>query len=88
MHFRWNDWNLEHIARHGVTQDEVEMAVSQAKAPYPTAREDNKFLVHGRGRGGRFLQIIFVYDEDRTVYVIHARPMTESEKRRFRRRIR
>jgi hypothetical protein len=37
-----------------------EMAVNQAKAPYPSAREDDTFLVHGRGQGGRFLQIVFV----------------------------
>jgi uncharacterized DUF497 family protein len=84
--FRWNDWNLEHIAGHGVTPEEVEMVVNQASRPYPSAREDGKFLVHGKGQGGQFLQVIFVYDEDRTVYVIHARPMTDPEKRRYRRR--
>jgi hypothetical protein len=24
MEFRWNDWNIEHIAGHGVSPDEAE----------------------------------------------------------------
>jgi uncharacterized DUF497 family protein len=48
-------------------------------------RPDEKFLVWGPGRGGRLLQVVFVLDPDDTVYVIHARPLTEAEKRRIRR---
>ena len=32
------------------------------------------------------LQVVFVIDEDDAIYVIHARPLTEPEKRRHRRR--
>jgi hypothetical protein len=31
------------------------------------------------------LQVIFVLDDDDTVFVIHARPLTEQERRRHRR---
>ena len=78
MGFRWNEWNLEHIAEHAV----VRMAVR----PYPRRIEDDKWLVRGQRPGGRFLQVIFVLDQDETVYVIHARPLADQEKRRFRRR--
>jgi uncharacterized DUF497 family protein len=53
---------------------------------FPMWRTDDKWLVWGRGRGGRLLQVVFVLDEDGTVYVIHARPLTEREKRHHRRR--
>jgi hypothetical protein len=43
-------------------------------------------LVQGRGGGGRWLQAIYVLDDDGTVFVIHARPMTDREKRRWRRK--
>jgi len=36
------------------------------------------------GRGGRMLWVVFLIDEDDSVYVIHARPLTEREKRRHR----
>jgi hypothetical protein len=42
--------------------------------------------VRGHGRGGRFLQVVYLVDDDDTLFVIHARPLTDSEKRRFRRR--
>lgn len=45
MDFRWNDWNLEHVAVHGVEIEEAEHVVE------------------------------------------HARPLTEREKRRYRRRM-
>lgn len=88
MDFRWNDWNVEHIARHGVLPEEAEAAVETAKRPFPRRIEDDKWLVWGRGYGHRFLQVVFVLDEDVTVFVIHARPLTDREKRRFRRQSR
>jgi len=27
MEFRWNEWNVEHIAEHGVTPDEAELVL-------------------------------------------------------------
>lgn len=85
MRFRWNEWNIEHIAKHGVSPEEAEVVVSLAKRPFPRKIEDDKWLVWGRGNGGRPVQVIFVLDEDETIYVIHARPLTDGEKRRFRR---
>ena len=86
MEFRWNDWNVEHIGEHGVSPEEAEWLVETARRPYPMARADDKWLVVGRGRGGRWLQVIYVFDPDDVVFVIHARPLTESEKRRVRKR--
>jgi uncharacterized protein len=86
MDFRWNDWNLDHIARHGVDPDEAELVICLAERPYPVDHGDDKWIVWGRGRGGRLMQVVFVLDDDGTVYVIHARPLNEREKRRWRRR--
>jgi uncharacterized DUF497 family protein len=85
MDFRWNDWNIEHLVTHGVSPEEAEQVICAARVPFPRKIEEDKWLVWGRGRGGRFLQVIFVADPDRTVYVIHARPLNEQEKRRLRR---
>lgn len=85
MEFRWNEWNVDHIAKHGVSPEEAESVVGRAKRPFPRKMEDDKWLVWGRGSGGRPVQVIFVLDDDESIFVIHARPLTESEKRRFRR---
>ncbi|HEX4128499.1 MAG TPA: hypothetical protein VHZ24_00550 [Pirellulales bacterium] len=60
--------------------------VRGVRRPFPRAIDDNKFLVCGRGSGGRLLQVVFVLDDDGTVFVIHARSLTDKEKRRMRRR--
>jgi uncharacterized DUF497 family protein len=86
MQFRWIDWNRDHIAEHGVETDEAEMVVRNAKRPFPEEIEDDKFIVKGRGIGGRFLQVIYLLDEDGTAFVIHARPLTDREKKQLRRR--
>jgi uncharacterized DUF497 family protein len=84
--FRWNEWNEEHIGSHGVEPEEAEEVVSGARSPYPLLQSDEKYLVWGPTQDGRLLQVVFVIAEDGTVFVIHARPLTETERRRFRRR--
>jgi uncharacterized DUF497 family protein len=86
MQFRWIDWNREHIAEHGVREEEAEMVVRNAKAPFPIKIEEEKWLVKGRGHGGRFLQVVYLVDPDETAFVIHARPLTDREKKQLRRR--
>lgn len=86
MQFRWIDWNRDHIAEHGVEPKEAEMVVRNAKPPFPIKIEEDKWLVKGRGIGGRFLQVVYLLDADKTVFVIHARPLSEREKQQLRRR--
>ena len=86
MAFRWNQWNIEHLAEHGVNPDEAEDVVSEARRPYPRRIGDDKWVVWGPGRGGRLLQVVFVADEDGTGFVIHARELTKREKGLHRRR--
>jgi uncharacterized DUF497 family protein len=85
MQFRWVRWNRDHVAEHGVDPEEAEMVLRRAEPPYPRKIQEDKWLVVGRGHGGRFLQVIYVVDADKTVFVIHVRPISERERRRLRR---
>ena len=85
MEFRWNQWNVEHIAQHGVSPEQAEEVVRGATRPYPLYAKDDKWLVWGRTLGGDLLQVVFIIDEDDSVFVIHARPLTKNEKKRYRR---
>lgn len=85
MDFRWNDWNEEHAGNHGVSPQEAERVVIAARSPFPRLIEEDKWLVWGHGKGGRLVQVVFLLDDDDTVFVIHARPLTDKEKQRFRR---
>ena len=86
MDFRWNDWNEEHLAAHGVSPGEAEDVVLGARSPFPMIQDDEKYLVWGPTEAGRLLQIVFVIDAEKSVFVIHGRPLTEPEKKRYRRR--
>jgi uncharacterized DUF497 family protein len=63
-----------------------EEVVAGARSPYLLAKADEKLIVWGPTAEGRLLQIVFVLDEDDSVFIIHARPLTEKEKKRYRRR--
>lgn len=88
MDFRWNDWNEEYIGMHDVSPEEAEQVVLRARSPFPLVEGDDKYLVWGATQSGRLLQVVFVIDPDDRLFVIHARELTEREKKRFRRRTR
>lgn len=83
--FRWNEWNHDHIAMHGVVPEEAEYIVNHATAPYPQMVGDGKWRVRGQSYSGRYLQVLYVIEDDQ-YYVIHARGLTDTEKRQLRRR--
>lgn len=84
--FRWNDWNVNHIAEHGVSVEEAENVVQHAAAGYPESAGEGKYRVRGQTAQGRYLQVIYIFDPAAVVYVIHARDLTDREKRALRRR--
>ena len=86
MEFRWESWNAEHVCEHGVTTSEAEWVAAHARPPFLTRRENDKWMAKGQTWAGRYLQVVFVYDPEDTVFVLHARPLTENEKRQLRRR--
>ncbi len=87
----WKDvresaWSAHHIARHGVTLDEVREAILHR--PYwTTAGKNDTTLVYGRTAAGRYLLTVAVTDNGEA-FVVTARDMTEREKRTFNRKSR
>ncbi len=88
IEFRWNDANVEHIAKHGITPEAAECVVRHARPPYPEAREDEKYYVAGQTETGDYIQVVYIVDPPPLVYVIHARRLNDKEKRIYRRRTR
>ncbi len=86
MEFRWNEWNEEHVARHGVEPEDAEEVVRGARPTFPVVQGGERYLVWCPAGGGRLLQVVFIIDPDDSVFVIHTRPLTEPEKKRYRRR--
>ncbi len=83
MEFRWIDWNVGHIGEHGITTAEAEYVVNRN----PRYRAgDGKYGAKGQTESGRYIQVVFVFDSAEVVFVIHARALTDREKKRYRRR--
>jgi uncharacterized DUF497 family protein len=85
VQFRWNEWNVDHIARHGVKPEEAEYVANHARSPFPRYQGDGRYLVRGQTAAGRWLQVIYIFDPPFVAYVIHARPLDDSEKKQVRR---
>src|SRR3954453_20083534 len=60
MLFAWDDWNIDHIAEHRVSQHQAEIVIETAEPPWPAQKGEDKFLVWGPADDGRLLQVIFV----------------------------
>ncbi len=86
--FRWNEWNVDHIAAHGVAPEDAEYVIDAAMPPWPEKIGDGKWRVWGRALGGVILQVIYIFSPDDVIFVIHAMPLTDTQKRQYRRRLR
>jgi uncharacterized DUF497 family protein len=88
MEFVWSNKNISHISEHGISPQEAEFIAENAKAPYPQMVGDDKRFVVGTLPDGRHIQVIYVPSRSvpGAAYVIHSRPLSDVEKRKFRRR--
>jgi hypothetical protein len=85
--FIWPLERIEHIARHGVTPREVEEACF-GKALVKKAKADGHnplYYVYGRTGTGEYLFCVVIGFPDGRGYPVTARPMTDREKRMYRR---
>lgn len=73
--FRWIEWNIAKVQKHGCERGEVEQVVSKPVRGYPR-RDGEKYLVYGRGQGGRWVRAAYLIDDDGTIFVIHAMPVS------------
>jgi uncharacterized protein len=79
---------IDHIARHGVTPEEVE-EVCFGRALVQRARSQGPnpvYYVLGRTAAGRHLFCVVIRLPDGKGYPVTARVMTDREKRRYKRR--
>jgi uncharacterized DUF497 family protein len=61
MLFAWDEWNVGHIAEHGVSPDEAEYVIRSATPPFPRDLGHGKHVVWGATEAGRLLQVVFAY---------------------------
>ena len=83
--FIWPEDRIEHIARHGVTPEEVE-EVCFGKALVRRPKSDGEspvYYILGQTVAGRYLFCVVIRFPDGNGYPVTAREMTAKEKRRY-----
>src|SRR5580658_8930332 len=78
--FRWNDWNISHIASHGVDIDQAEYVVLSARRPWPSYEGNGRWLVCGQDQNGLYVQVAYIIDDDGTI-VCHPCSPVERERK-------
>ncbi|MGH3503867.1 MAG: hypothetical protein ACRDQA_23675 [Nocardioidaceae bacterium] len=78
----WTEESEAHIARHGVSPNEVEESIYGRPRLTDRGREETT-LVYGATGAGRYLFVVVAEAADGRDYIVTAREMTESEKRAF-----
>jgi uncharacterized DUF497 family protein len=83
-HFRWRpDIEEKVLAKHGLRRADVEECFFHPEARVQR-RRDRRLLL-SRTYGGQYVMTVFTF-ADSIVTIISAREMTDTEKRRFRRK--
>ena len=83
--FEWDDANEAHIARHGVSPEEVEEALLDRRrigVPAYAVERETRWAAIGSTEQGRILCVVFTRRAER-VRVITARDATSAETRRY-----
>ena len=84
-YYRDPDTGQPHIYGHGVTEQEVEQVMRGSGEDLPGKRDSRLRL--GQTEAGRYLQVIYVPDEDpNSVFVISAYELQGKAKKAYRRR--
>jgi hypothetical protein len=78
----WTEDSETHIARHGITPDEVEDAIYSRPRWVAPGRADTR-LVFAQTSAGRYLLVVLADALDGRDYVVTARDMTDTERHAF-----
>lgn len=83
----WDEFNIEHIARHNVYPNEAEEALldrNRVSMESNTRNGERRWVILGKTYGERLLVVVFTRRGEQ-IRVVTARDATSSEKRRYKR---
>jgi uncharacterized DUF497 family protein len=83
LKFEWDNANIEHIARHNYTAEEVEEVF--AAAPRIRRLAPSRYGAYGATSDGRMTLVVFERRRG-SIRTITAREMSEKERRAYRRK--
>lgn len=82
LRIEWDEDSVDHIARHGVEPEEVEELLA-SRHLWNRAKKGT-YLALGRSASGRYLMAVLARRPSKSYYVVTARDMSDTERKRFR----
>ena len=79
----WDEWNIDHIAKHNVEPEEVQ-EVCDSRNLFEKGR-DGTYQITGQTESGRYLSIVVV-PRGNSFYPVTARDADDKERRRFKKK--
>ena len=83
--FEWNENNIEHIARHGVSPDEVEDVAFDDEPWIRKGRKRTRYML-GYTVAGRYLFTVYTLKDKGVAKVITSMDMDDKTRRLYRNR--
>ncbi len=81
----WDDWNIDHIARHNVVPEEVELSLSDPQAIFLQAKQ-GRLMILGLAKKRLITTVLNAQETIGLYYVITARDMSKKERAFYRSR--
>ena len=84
MEFDWDSGNVQHIARHGIAQEEAEEAVriEPLEVDFQPHGIEQRILCFGRTQSGRLLTVLYTERRGK-IRVVTAYDMTKQQQRMY-----
>ncbi|MEA3360833.1 MAG: BrnT family toxin [Thermodesulfobacteriota bacterium] len=84
--FEWDENNIEHIARHRVSMDEVEDAAFDDDPWIKKGRKGTRYML-GYTFAGRYLFVVYILKDKGVARVITSMDMDEKTRKLYKKRI-
>lgn len=81
----WDEWNIDHIARHNVNPEEIG-EVCESRKIFVSNVGSQKIRVIGQALSGRYLAVFLANKGENNYYVVTGRDATAKEKKQYKRR--
>lgn len=75
----WDEWNREHIKKHGVSEEEVGQAFKAKKVV--TESYKGRLIVVGKTDKNRLLTIVLSFEKQKNAYVVSGRDSSKKERK-------
>ena len=75
----WDEWNREHIKKHGVSKKEVNQAFKAKEVVIESYKD--RLIVVGKTNKSRLLTIVLSFEKQENAYVVSARDSSKKERK-------